>query len=105
MGGGEPEALAREAVDLLGGMKRFVKKGDNVIIKPNIGPAMRTYEYAATTNPWLVAAVVKLCLEAGAGRVRVMDKPFSGTAESGFINSGIPERDRRKVSFSRTVLH
>jgi uncharacterized protein (DUF362 family) len=90
--GGEPEALAREAVDLLGGMKRFVKKGDNVIIKPNIGPAMRTYEYAATTNPWLVAAVVRMCLEAGAGRVRVMDKPFSGTAESGFVNSGIREQ-------------
>jgi uncharacterized protein (DUF362 family) len=90
--GGEPEALAREAINLLGGMKRFVKKGDNVIIKPNIGPAMRTYEYAATTNPWLVAAVVKLCLEAGAGRVRVMDKPFSGSAESGFANSGIREQ-------------
>ncbi len=89
--GGEPEALARTAVDLLGGMKRFVRKGDNVIIKPNIGPAMRTYEYAATTNPWLVAAIARMCLEAGAGRVRVMDRPFSGTAESGFINSGIRE--------------
>jgi uncharacterized protein (DUF362 family) len=90
--GGEPEALAREAVDLLGGMKCFVKKGDNVIIKPNIGPAMRSYEYAATTNPWLVAAVVRMCMEAGAGMVRVMDKPFSGTAESGFVNSGIREQ-------------
>jgi len=90
--GGEPEALARKAIELLGGMKRFVKKGDNVIIKPNIGPAMRTYEYAATTNPWLVAAVARLCLEAGAGRVRVMDQPFSGTAESGFLNSGIREQ-------------
>ena len=90
--GGDPESLARKALESLGGMKRFVKKGDNVIIKPNIGPAMRTYEYAATTNPWLVAAVVKLCLEAGAGRVRVMDKPFSGSAESGFANSGIREQ-------------
>lgn len=90
--GGEPEMLTRKTLELLGGMKRFVKKGDNVIIKPNIGPAMRTYEYAATTNPWLVAAVVKLCLEAGAGRVRVMDKPFSGSAESGFVNSGIREQ-------------
>ncbi|MBN1689411.1 MAG: DUF362 domain-containing protein [Dehalococcoidia bacterium] len=89
--GGEPEELACTAVDLLGGIRRFVKKGDNVIIKPNIGPAMRTYEYAATTNPWLVAAVARLCLEAGAGRVRVMDQPFSGTAESGFLNSGIRE--------------
>jgi len=90
--GGDPESLARKALELLGGIKRFVKKGDNVIIKPNIGPAMRTYEYAATTNPWLVAAVVKLCLEAGAGRVRIMDKPFSGSAESGFLNSGIREQ-------------
>jgi len=90
--GGEPDALARKTLELLGGMGRFVKKGDNVIIKPNIGPAMRTYEYAATTNPWLVAAVVKLCFEAGAGKVRVMDKPFSGSAESGFVNSGIREQ-------------
>lgn len=90
--GGEPEELVRNAVDALGGMKRFVKKGDNVIIKPNIGPAMRSYEYAATTNPWVVAAVVKMCLESGAGRVRVMDKPWSGTAESGFTNSGIREQ-------------
>lgn len=90
--GGEPEVLARKTLELLGGMGRFVKKGDNVIIKPNIGPAMRTYEYAATTNPWLVAAVVRLCLEAGAGKVRVMDKPFSGSAESGFTNSGIREQ-------------
>jgi uncharacterized protein (DUF362 family) len=89
--GGDPENLARKAMDMLGGMGRFVKKGDNVIVKPNIGPAMRSYEYAATTNPWLVAAVVKLCLEASAGRVRVMDRPWSGSAESGFINSGIKE--------------
>ncbi len=89
---GDPESLARKTLELLGGIQRFVKKGDNVIIKPNIGPAMRTYEYAATTNPWLVAAVVKLCLEAGAGKVRVMDKPFSGSAESGFVNSGIREQ-------------
>ena len=88
----EPEELVRNAIDALGGIKRFVKKGDNVILKPNIGPATRTYEYAATTNPWVVAAVVKLCLEAGAGRVRVMDKPFGGTAESGFATSGIKEQ-------------
>jgi uncharacterized protein (DUF362 family) len=89
---GEPEDLVRKAIDELGGMKRFVKKGDNVIIKPNIGPAMRSYEYAATTNPWVMGAIVKMCMESGAGRVRVMDKPWSGTAESGFANSGIKEQ-------------
>jgi uncharacterized protein (DUF362 family) len=90
--GGEPEELVRQAFESLGGIRRFVKKGDNVILKPNIGPAVRGYEYAATTNPWVVAAVVKLCLEAGAGKVRVMDKPFGTTAESGFANSGIKEQ-------------
>jgi len=90
--GGEPEDLVRRAIDALGGMKRFVKKGDNVIVKPNIGPSVRSYEYAATTNPWVMAAIVKMCLESGAGRVRIMDKPFGGTAESGFSNSGIREQ-------------
>jgi uncharacterized protein (DUF362 family) len=89
---GEPEELVRKTIETLGGIKRFVKKGDNVIIKPNIGPAIRTYEYAATTNPWVVAAIAKLCLEAGAGRVRVMDRPFGGTAESAFAISGIKEQ-------------
>jgi len=87
--GGEPEAMVRKALDMLGGMGRFVKKGDNVIIKPNIGPSVRAYEYAATTNPWVIAAVARLCFEAGAGRVRVMDKPFGGTAEDGYARSGI----------------
>lgn len=90
--GGEPGEMVRQAVESLGGIKRFVKKGDNVIIKPNIGPAVRSYEYAATTNPWVVAAMTKLCMEAGAGKVRVMDRPFGGTAESGFANSGIKEQ-------------
>ena len=102
---GDPESLARKTLELLGGMKRFVKKGDNVIIKPNIGPAMRTYEYAATTNPWLVAAVVKLCLEAGAGKVRVMDKPFSGSAESGFVNSGIREQVEKAGGVIELMSH
>jgi uncharacterized protein (DUF362 family) len=89
---GEPEELVRQAIDALGGIKRFVKKGDNVILKPNIGPAIRSYEYAATTNPWVLATLTKLCLEAGAAKVRVMDRPFAGTAESGFAVSGIKEQ-------------
>ena len=61
-------------------MGTFVKPGANVIIKPNICVAYRSYDQAATTNPWVVGALVKLCFEAGAGRVRVMDSPFDGTA-------------------------
>jgi len=76
----------------LGGMERFVQRGYNVIIKPNICVAYHTYEYAATTNPWVVGALVKLCFEAGAGRVRVMDSPFGGTPEEAYLRSGIQEQ-------------
>ncbi len=89
--GKDPASLARAAVDALGGMKRFVRKGDNVIIKPNIGPPVRDWEFAASTNPWVVGTVVRMCLEAGAGRVRVMDRPFGGTPESNYARSGIKE--------------
>jgi uncharacterized protein (DUF362 family) len=89
---GEPEELVRRALAALGGMERFVSRGSNVIIKPNICVAYHTYEYAATTNPWVVAALVKLCQEAGARRVRVMDQPFGGTPEEAYARSGIQEQ-------------
>ncbi len=92
--GGEPEELVRQAVAALGGMERFVKPGYDVIIKPNICVAYHTYEYAATTNPWVVAGLVKLCREAGAARVRVMDSPFGGTPEEAYVRSGIEEQVR-----------
>jgi uncharacterized protein (DUF362 family) len=90
--GGEPEDLVRRALGSLGGMERFVQPGYNVIVKPNICVAYHTYEYAATTNPWVVEALVKLCREAGAGRVRVMDSPFGGTPEEAYLRSGIQEQ-------------
>jgi uncharacterized protein (DUF362 family) len=70
-------------------MQRFVQTGDDVIIKPNIGTDYHPPEYATTTNPQVVATLVTLCLEAGAARVRVMDTPFGGTAESAYAISGI----------------
>ncbi len=89
---GEPEAMVRRAIAALGGMERFVPAGANVIVKPNICVAYHTYEYAATTNPWVVSAIVKMCLEAGARSVRVMDNPFGGTAEEAYDISGIAEQ-------------
>jgi uncharacterized protein (DUF362 family) len=86
---GDPEVMVRKAVKALGGMKRFVNSGDEVIVKPNICVAYHSYKYAATTNPWVVAAVVKLALEAGAKRVRVLDFPFGGLAEQAYAVSGI----------------
>ena len=84
--------MVRRALAALGGMERFVPAGSNVIVKPNICVAYHTYEYAATTNPWVVGAIVKLCFEAGARSVRVMDHPFGGSAEEAYEVSGIAEQ-------------
>jgi uncharacterized protein (DUF362 family) len=87
--GQSPASIVTAAIKALGGMERFVKKGNDVIVKPNICVAYHTYEYAATTNPEVVGTLVKLCLDAGARRVRVMDQPFGGTAEQAYAVSGI----------------
>ena len=90
--GGEPEDLVRRAIAALGGLERFMKENATVIIKPNVCTDYHTYEYATTTNPWVVAALVKLALEAGAKTVQVMDTGFGGSPKSGYKNSGIQEQ-------------
>jgi uncharacterized protein (DUF362 family) len=91
-GGDDPGALTRAAISTIGGMSRFVANGADVIIKPNVCTANRDYIYAATTNPWVVGELVKLCLEAGAGRVRVFDYPINGASQDQYQNSGIAEQ-------------
>jgi uncharacterized protein (DUF362 family) len=90
--GDDPEELVKRALAALGGIERFVKPGHDVIVKPNISVGYYTYQYAATTNPWVVGALVKLCLGAGARRVRVMDFPFGGSADQAYTVSGIREQ-------------
>lgn len=92
--GGDPAAITRAALAALGGIERFVHPGDDVIVKPNICVDYHTPEYAATTNPTVVATLVALCLGAGARRVRVMDTPFGGTPESAYAVSGIEQAVR-----------
>ncbi len=87
-----PEEMVRQGIKALGGMERFMKSGADVIIKPNICVGYNAPEFASTTNPWVVGALVKMCLEAGASRVRVMDYPFGGTAEQCYRVSGIEEQ-------------
>jgi uncharacterized protein (DUF362 family) len=70
--GGEPEVMLDKALEALGGIGNYVKKGQKIVIKPNIGWD-RTPELAANTNPKLVASLVKKCLEAGASKVTVFD--------------------------------
>lgn len=88
-GGDDPEALVRRAVEALGGIGRFVPKGAKVLIKPNLCISGRSYEYAVTTNPWVVGALVALCREAGAARILVFDNPTTGSSEDAFASSGI----------------
>jgi uncharacterized protein (DUF362 family) len=92
--GDDPRAITRAAIAAIGGMARFVKSGDEVVLKPNICTDYQTYEYGATTNPQVIAALVELCLGAGTKRVKVMDNPFGGTAESAYARSGIAEAVR-----------
>ena len=87
--GTPPDKITRAAIDALGGMKRFVSRGDVVVVKPNIGWD-RTPEYAANTNPDVVAAVVRLCLEAGAKTVKVFDHPVSNPRRA-YKQSGIAD--------------
>lgn len=89
---GEPADLTRRAVNAIGGMNRFVFSGANVVVKPNICVAYRTYDYAATTNPWVVGELVKMAFEAGAASVKVMDNPFGGTPSNAYRVSGIQEQ-------------
>jgi len=89
--GADPAAITKAAIASLGGIERFVRSGDDVIVKPNICVDYHPPEYAATTNPDVVATLVALCLGAGARRVRVMDTPFGGTPESAYAVSGITD--------------
>jgi uncharacterized protein (DUF362 family) len=83
--------LTRRAIAAVGGIERFVKPGANVIVKPNICNAYHGPEYASTTNPDVIAAIVALCVGAGAKSVRVMDFPFGGAPQKAYAMSGIEQ--------------
>ncbi|MBK6967146.1 MAG: DUF362 domain-containing protein [Bacteroidales bacterium] len=69
---GEPEVMFDRAIASLGGMTKFVKKGQKVVVKPNIGWDVSP-ERAGNTNPKLVGRIIKHCLDAGASEVYVFD--------------------------------
>ncbi len=82
-----PGSLTRKAVNALGGMKRFVSKGDKVALLPNIGWA-REPELAANTNPDVVEAIARMCFDAGASQVEVFCNPCNN-AKVTYEKSGI----------------
>lgn len=80
-------AATRNAITALGGMTRFVKSGNTVVVKPNMGWD-RAPQYAANTNPEVVRAVVEECLQAGAKKVKVFDRTCNDERRC-YVSSGI----------------
>ncbi|MDL2317195.1 DUF362 domain-containing protein [Desulfovibrio sp. OttesenSCG-928-A18] len=84
---GAPAAAARAAVEMLGGMGRFVKAGQKVVIKPNMSFAQGP-DSATNTHPEVVREILVMCKEAGAAKVRVLDHSLQN-AEQALGLSGI----------------
>jgi len=91
--GGEPDIMFRKAIEAVGGMKKFVKPGYKVCVKPNIGWD-KTPELAANTNPKLVAEIIKQALEAGAKEVVVFDHTCDEWTKC-YKNSGIEDAAKK----------
>jgi uncharacterized protein (DUF362 family) len=85
--GPSPAKITRAAVEAIGGIGRFISRGDVVVIKPNIAWD-RLPEQAATTNPEVVGAMVRLCFEAGAKKVKIFDRPVNDPRRC-YVQSGI----------------
>ena len=91
--GGSPTQLLQAAMAPLGGMGRFVKKGQRVVIKANIAWA-RTPDQGCTNNPELFSALIKMCYETGAKRVAVWDHTCDNYQFT-FSRSGLKEAGQK----------
>ncbi len=85
--GKDIQAMVQTLVDAMGGMARFVNKGDTVVVKPNIGWD-RNVDQGANTHPMVVTALAGLALEAGAAKVLVFDRTCNEERRC-YQNSGI----------------
>ncbi len=79
--------LVGDAIQALGGIKKFVNPNEVVVVKPNMAWD-RTPELGANTHPVVVRKIVELCLEAGAKKVKVLDHTCHD-ARRAYANSGI----------------
>lgn len=82
-----PYTGTKSAVEIIGGMKRFVSRGDVVVVKPNMGWD-RKPELGANTNPEVIRALAEMCFDAGAKKVIVMDNSVNDPRRC-YKNSGI----------------
>ena len=85
--GGEPDVMFDKGIQSLGGMKTFIKKGQTVVVKPNIGWDVNP-ERAGNTNPILIKRIIQSCFEAGAKYVYVFDHTCDNWKRC-YSNSGI----------------
>ncbi len=85
--GGEPDVMFTKGIQALGGLGAFVKKGQKVVVKPNIGWDVEP-ERGGNTNPKLIEEIVKQCYQAGAKEVYVFDNPCDNWQRC-YKNSGI----------------
>lgn len=114
--GPDPARLVDAALEEMGGIERFVSRGDVVLVKPNAAFDRPAWQ-GATTNPAVLGAVVAACVRAGAAEVRVTDHPIHAP-EGCFRRTGLGratedaggrvllprERDFRPVALPGTVL-
>jgi uncharacterized protein (DUF362 family) len=89
---GDAAAATRKAIEALGGISRFVQKGQRVVLKPNMSFASGP-ERASNTHPAVVSTVAQMCLEAGADRVMVVDNPLQ-SAELCLRRAGVADACR-----------
>lgn len=82
-------AMVRGAIDAIGGIGRFVQRGDVVVIKPNVA-FERPAVLGATTHPEVLTALIHLVREAGAAEIRVADNPIE-SPQSCFARTGIQQ--------------
>jgi uncharacterized protein (DUF362 family) len=98
--GRDPAANVRAALEKMGGMGQFVRRGDKVVIKPNVGWD-RTQAQGANTHPAVVAELVRACRDAGAEEIIVTDCPVH-EPERCFRRSGI--RAAAEAAGARVIL-
>lgn len=85
--GADHGAIIASAVEGLGGMSRFVKPGESVLIKPNVA-FDRPAALGTTTHPDALRAVAHLVWEAGASRIFIADNPIN-SPQGCFLKSGM----------------